>query len=115
MTDLSKLFFNFHGPDDEAETGDWHSIMNGCWAIPEGTRAEWLHLVNAIEHSGIERVHCENGRLGMSREADDSIRVFSPRNEVSSTGGLHIAKGDLPRFCDMVRRALGGEPIWGTR
>lgn len=109
-TDLSKLFFNFSSTDDEDEGGDWHSIMCGSWAVPEGTRGEWLHVVNAIE-TGAPRAFGENNRLGMTREEDGSIRVFSPRNEVSDTGGIHIAKADATRFCDAVRRSLAGEVV----
>lgn len=110
MTNLSKLFLDFHGPDQDAESGDWHAILNGSWACPEGTRGEWLYVVNAIE-TGATEAFGKNGRLGMIREEDGTVRIFSPRNEVSLTGGLHVAKADVARLCDAIRRELGGEVV----
>jgi hypothetical protein len=96
---ISKLFF-----DVDTES-DWCALLHGSWAIPEGTRADWLRIVNAIE-SGGTHADGDSRRLAFRRHPSGEVQLYSPRNEMSPTGGTWIAANEVSAFCAMVRREL---------
>jgi hypothetical protein len=100
VTRLDRLWFDAHDGDD------WCALHRGSWAIPEGTRAEWIRILNAIEH-GAQEAFGDNHRLAMQRLPDGRVRLYSPRNCINvESGSTEILAKDVQAFLAMVRREL---------
>lgn len=106
LIDVENVFFNVN------EDSDWCALHVGG-AIPEGTRAEWLRLLDAIESDML--FSSDNSRLAIDRKADGSIRLWSPRNSWGENSGAHVAAGDVAAFVKRLRREIEAAPPVNAR
>ena len=91
---------------------DWY-VVDGSWAQPEGSKEEWLEVIDGIEASmatGKMDAHYTGGRRLAVNLYNNQAEFYSPRNQSSDDDVSIITREDLPAWLEQAKRTLNEQP-----
>lgn len=86
--------------------GDWYVLDTtgtNCRAQPEGTHAEWTHVLSNIQHDKESNFR----RVG-TRLAGEDVEFYSPRNAYGLYDFVPVRRDEIPTMVAFLKAELGG-------
>lgn len=88
---------------------DWY-VVDGSWAQPEGTAAEWRMVVDAIK---VKRSDRPGRRIGVTVHDDGRVKFYSPRNCTGPDDVVRVAANEVRAWLESAEALLANSKLSG--
>lgn len=88
------------------------SLVDGSWAQPEGTAAEWRMVVDAIK---VKRSDRPGRRIGVTVHDDGRVKFYSPRNCTGPDDVVRVAANEVGAWLESAEALLANAEVSDRR